>query len=123
MDNNFDRGSFMSEWFNSPQYEKMRKELAESHDASIKQAVEWYRNLDSADKYNAVQAVLYIMCEAERTGCSHRGVMDELDIYPEGFWITELMDVHNALWSEFHKHKNDAELDREVNLLQDFTKT
>jgi len=107
VDNNFDRGSFMSEWFNSPRYEKMRKELAESHDASIKQSVEWYRNLDSADKYNAVQAVLYIMCEAERTGCSHRGVMDELDIYPEGFWISELMTVHNALWTEFESITKD----------------
>ena len=31
--------------------------------------------------------------------------MNELSIYPEGFWITELMDVHNALWSEFHDKK------------------
>jgi hypothetical protein len=49
--------------------------------------------------------------------------MDELGIYPEAFWITELMDVHNALWSEFQKRKNDEELDREIKLLQEFTET
>jgi hypothetical protein len=49
--------------------------------------------------------------------------MDELGIYPAGFWILELMDVHNALWSEFNKRKNDAELDREIKLLQDFEET
>jgi hypothetical protein len=49
--------------------------------------------------------------------------MDALGIYPSGFWCHSLMDTHNALWSEFHKRKNDAELDREIKLLQDFTET
>lgn len=79
--------------------------------------------LSSEDKYDMVQAICYIMCNAESEGTSHRGLMDELGIYPEGFWITELMDVHNALWSEFRKRKNDAELDREIKMLQDFTET
>jgi hypothetical protein len=33
--------------------------------------------------------------------------MDELDIYPEGFWISELMTVHNALWTEFESITKD----------------
>jgi hypothetical protein len=49
--------------------------------------------------------------------------MDTLGIYPEGFWISELMDVHNALWTEFQKRKNDEELNREIKALQDFTET
>ena len=112
-------GKALQEWWDSDSYKK----LQEASEASVQKAVGKYHMLSSEDKYDMVQAICYIMCKAESEGTSHRGLMDTLGIYPEGFWISELMDVHNALWSEFHKRKNDAELDREVKLLQDFTET
>jgi len=112
-------GKALQEWWDSDAY----KNLQEASEESVQKAVGKYHMLSSDDKYDMVQAICYIMCKAESEGTSHRGLMDTLGIYPEGFWITELMDVHNALWSEFQKRKNDAELDREVKLLQDFTKT
>jgi hypothetical protein len=112
-------GKALQEWWDSDAY----KNLQEASEESVQKAVGKYHMLSSDDKYDMVQAICYIMCKAESEGTSHRGLMDTLGIYPEGFWITELMDVHHALWSEFQKRKNDAELDREVKLLQDFTKT
>jgi hypothetical protein len=112
-------GTALEEWWNSDACKK----LQEASEQSVQKAVGKYHMLSSEDKYDMVQAICYIMCDAEKEGVSHRGLQDALGIYPEGFWITELMDVHNALWSEFQKRKNDAELDREVKLLQDFTET
>jgi hypothetical protein len=112
-------GKALQEWWDSDAC----KNLQEASEASVQKAVGKYHMLSSEDKYDMVQAICYIMCKAESEGTSHRGLMDTLGIYPEGFWITELMDTHNALWSEFNKRKNDAELDREIKLLQAFTET
>ena len=112
-------GEALQEWWDSDAC----KNLQEASEESVQKAVGKYHMLSSKDKYDMVQAICYIMCKAEKEGISHRGLQDELGIYPEGFWITELMDVHNALWSEFQKRKNDEELDREIKLLQDFTET
>jgi hypothetical protein len=112
-------GAALNEWYQSDSY----KQLQEASEESLQKAVGKYHMLSSEDKYDMVQAICFIMCKAESEGTSHRGLMDTLGIYPEGFWITELMDVHNALWSEFNKRRNDAELDREIKLLQDFTET
>lgn len=112
-------GAALNEWYQSDSY----KQLQEASEESVQKAVGKYHMLSSEDKYDMVQAICYIMCDAEKEGVSHRGLQDALGIYPEGFWITELMDVHNALWSEFRKRKNDAELDREIKMLQDFTET
>jgi hypothetical protein len=112
-------GEALQEWWDSDAC----KNLQEASEASVQKAVGKYHMLSSEDKYDMVQAICYIMCKAESEGTSHRGLMDTLGIYPEGFWITELMTVHNSLWSEFNKRKNDAELDREIKLLQDFTET
>jgi hypothetical protein len=112
-------GKALQEWWDS----EACKKLQEASEESVQKAVGKYHMLSSEDKYDMVQAICYIMCKAEKEGISHRGLQDELGIYPEGFWITELMDVHNALWSEFQQRRNDAELDREIKLLQDFTET
>ena len=112
-------GTALEQWWNS----ESCKNLQEASEASVQKAVGKYHMLSSKDKYDMVQAICYIMCEAEKEGVSHRGLQDALGIYPEGFWISELMDVHNSLWSEFRKRKNDAELDREIKMLQDFTET
>ena len=112
-------GAALNEWYQSDSY----KQLQEESDATVQRALEKYSMLSEDDKYDLVQAICFIMCKAEKEGTSHRGLMDELGVYPAGFWITELMDVHNALWSEFQKRRNDAELDREIKLLQDFEET
>jgi len=112
-------GKAMQEWWDSDSF----LQLQEASEESVQKAVGKYHMLSSGDKYDMVQAICYIMCKAEKEGISHRGLMDELGIYPEAFWITELMDVHNALWSEFQQRRNDAELDREIKALQDFTET
>lgn len=112
-------GVALNEWYQSDSY----KQLQEESDATVQRALEKYSMLSEDDKYDMVQAICHIMCKAESEGTSHRGLMDELGVYPAGFWITELMDVHNALWSEFQKRRNDAELDREIKLLQDFEET
>jgi hypothetical protein len=112
-------GKALQEWWDSDAC----KELQKASEESVQKAIGKYHMLSSKDKYDMVQAICYIMCKAEKEGISHRGLQDELGIYPEGFWITELMDVHNALWSEFQKRKNDEELDREIKLLQRFTET
>ena len=62
--------------------------------------------LPPKDKYDMVQAICYIMCKSESEGTSHRGLMSSLGIYPAGFWITELMDVHNALWTEYQERES-----------------
>ena len=112
-------GTSLEQWWDS----NACKQLQEESEASVQKAVGKYSMLSEDDKYDMVQAICYIMCKAEKEGISHRGLMDELGVYPAGFWITELMDVHNALYSEFRKRKNDAELDREIKLLQDFEET
>jgi hypothetical protein len=112
-------GKALEEWWNSDACKK----LQEVSEESVQKAVGKYHMLSSEDRYDMVQAICYIMCDAEKEGVSHRGLQDALGIYPEGFWITELMTVHNSLWSEFNKRKNDAELDREIKMLQDFTET
>lgn len=112
-------GTSLEQWWDS----EAHKQLQEASEATVQRALEKYSMLSEDDKYDMVQAICHIMCEAEKKGVSHRGLMDELGIYPAGFWILELMDVHNALYSEFRKRKNDAELDREIKLLQDFGET
>ena len=112
-------GTSLEQWWDS----EAHKQLQEESEATVQRALEKYSMLSEDDKYDLVQAICHIMCEAEKKGVSHRGLMDELGIYPSGFWILELMDVHNALYSEFRKRKNDAELDREIKLLQDFGET
>jgi hypothetical protein len=112
-------GKAMQEWWDSDSF----LQLQEASEESVQKAIGKYHMLSSGDKYDMVQAICYIICKAESEGTSHRGLMDELGIYPEAFWITELMDVHNALWSEFQQRRNDAELDREIKALQEFTET
>jgi len=85
------------DWWNSDECKAIQKESQES----LERAVGKYYMLSAQDKYDMVQALCHIICKAEKEGTSHRGLMDKLGIYPEGFWISELMTVHNALWTEF----------------------
>jgi len=112
-------GAALNEWYQSDSY----KQLREASEASVQKAVGKYHMLSSEDKYDMVQAICYIMCKAENEGTSHRGLMDTLGIYPEGFWITELMDTHNALWGYYHDEKQKQELKDDLDALEKFTET
>ena len=95
-------GKVLQEWWDSDAC----KNLQAASEASVQKAVGKYHMLSEEDKYDMVQAICYIMCKAESGGTSHRGLMNELGIYPAGFWITELMDVHNALWTEYQERES-----------------
>mgnify|MGYP003660463109 CR=1 FL=1 len=112
-------GEALQDWWDSDACKK----LQEASEASVQKAVGKYHMLSSNDKYDMIQAICYIMCKAEKEGISHRGLMDELGIYPEGFWITELMEVHNSLWSYYHDKKQEQELKEDLKNLKNFTET
>ena len=111
------------ERFNSPEMIKMREDLAKAHEDSIKKSVGWYHMLSAEDKYRAVEAFCYIICKAEREGTSHRGLMSELGVYPEAFFIDGLMDIHNALYVEYQEQdsRNWKEVKEDVNTLKETT--
>ena len=110
-------GKALQEWWDSDAC----KELQKAHQEGIQKAVGKYFMLSEEDKLDMVQAICYIMCKAEQEGTSHRGLQDELGIYPSGFWVDNLMDVHNALWSYYHDKKQEEELQKDIETLQNFT--
>ncbi len=112
-------GKSLQEWWDSDAC----KELQKAHQEGIQKAVGKYFMLSEEDKLDMVQAICYIMCKAEQEGTSHRGLQDELGIYPSGFWVDNLMDVHNALWSYYHDKKQEEELQKDIETLQNFTET
>ena len=91
------------ESLNSPEMIKMREDLADAHKESIEASVGWYYMLSAEDKYKAVEAFCHIICKAEKEGTSHRGLMSVLGVYPEAFWIDDLMTIHNALYTEYQE--------------------
>lgn len=96
----------LQDWWDSDAFKEMQKQ----HQEDLQRSVGKYHMLSENDKLDMVQAICYIMCKAEQEGTSHRGLMDALGIYPSGFWIDNLMDVHNALWSHYHDKKQEQEL-------------
>jgi hypothetical protein len=96
----------LRETLNSPEMIKMREELAQAHKDSIDKSVGWYYNLSEEDKYKAVEALCHIICKAEREGTSYRGLQHTLGLYPQAFWIDDLMTVHNALYTEFQDRES-----------------
>jgi hypothetical protein len=111
-------GDSLKEWWNSDAYKEMQK----AHQESLERAVGKYFMLPESDKLDMLQAICYIMCKAESEGTSHRGLQDALGVYPAGFWISELMTVHNSLWSYYHDQKQEKELKDDLDALEDFMK-
>jgi len=111
-------GKTLQEWWDSDAY----KELQKASEESVQRAIGKYHMLSEEDKIDMVEAITHIMCEAEREGTSHRGLQSALGIYPGGFWVDHLMDVHNALWSYYHDQKKEQELKNDVNNTRDFLK-
>lgn len=110
-------GKMLEEWWNSDAFKEMEK----SHQESLERAVGKYFMLSESDKIDMIQAICYIMCKAEREGISHRGLQDELGVYPAGFWVSELMDVHNALHGYYDKMRQTQELEKDVEILKSYT--
>ncbi len=113
--NNF--GKALQEWWDSDAC----KELQRKNEEAKQRAVGKYFMLSEEDKLDMVQAICYIMCKAEKEGTSHRGLQDSLGIYPSGFWVDHLMDVHNALWSYYNDKKQEQELEQDIKQLRNFT--
>ena len=112
-------GKAMQEWWDSDAC----KQLQQANKEARERAVGKYFMLSEEDKIDMVEAITYIMCKAESEGTSHRGLQDALGIYPAGFWVNHLMDVHNALWSYYHDKKQEDELNKDIETLQNFTQT
>ena len=96
------------------------KELQESHREVKERAVGKYFMLSEEEKLDMVQAICHIICDAEQKGCSHRGLQNALGIYPTGFWVDNLIDVHNALWAHYNDKKGEKELRDDLDALDDF---
>ena len=114
-----DFGKAMQEWWDSDACKKLQK----ANEEAKQRAVGKYFMLSEEDKIDMVEAITYIMCKAEQEGTSHRCLQDALGIYPTGFWVDHLMDVHNALWSYYHDKKQEEELQKDIETLQNFTET
>ena len=106
----------LKKWWDSDAF----KELQKKHQEDLEKAVGKYFMLSESDKLDMLQAICYIMCKAESEGTSHRGLQDALGVYPAGFWVSELMDVHNALWSYYHDKKRDRDLKNDLDTLDSF---
>ena len=111
-------GKALQEWWDSDACKKLQKENEEAK----QRAVGKYFMLSEEDKLDMVQAICTIMCNAEKEGTSHRGLQDKLGIYPTGFWIDNLMDVHNALWSYYNDKTQEQELKDDLDSLDKFIK-
>jgi hypothetical protein len=109
-------GKSLQEWWDSDNF----KELQKANEESKQRAVGKYHMLSEEDKIDMIQAICYIMCKAEQEGCSHRGLQSALGIYPGGFWVDHLMDVHNALWSYYHDKKQEKDLQDDLDALEKF---
>ena len=111
-------GKALQEWWDSDACKQFQK----ANEEAKQRAIGKYFMLSEEDKLDMVQAICYIMCKAEEEGTSHRGLQDALGIYPSGFWVDHLMDVHNALWSYYHDQKKEKELKDDLDNLEDFIK-
>jgi hypothetical protein len=109
-------GESLKEWWDSDAF----KELQKSNEEAKQRAVGKYFMLSEEDKLDMIQAICFIMCKAESAGTSHRGLMDELGIYPAGFWIDHLMEVHNSLHEYYDKMRQKQELDKDIETLKSF---
>jgi hypothetical protein len=111
-------GKALQDWWDSDAFKEMQK----TNEEAKQRAVGKYFMLSESDKLDMVQAICHIMCNAEKEGTSHRGLQDALGIYPSGFWVDGLMEVHNALWSYYHDQIQEQELKDDLDALENFIK-
>lgn len=93
-----DKAKELVDFFDTPEVKKMRAAHEEwEHDCDRA-----YKRLPVGDKLMMLQAICKIITDTERKGTSHRGLMNALGVYPDGFNVLDLMHIHNALFTEFH---------------------
>jgi hypothetical protein len=109
-------GKALQEWWDSDACKEMQK----ANEEARQRAIGKYHMLSEEDKIDMVEAICHILCKAEKEGTSHRGLMDALGIYPSGFWVDGLMEVHNSLWSYYHDNKQEEELEKDIKNLKEF---
>ena len=109
-------GKALKEWWDSDAH----KEFQKANEESKQRAIGKYFMLSEEERIEMVEAITHIMCKAESEGTSHRGLQSALGIYPAGFWVDYLMDVHNALWTYYHDKKSDRELKSDLDTLDSF---
>jgi len=114
--NDFDKS--LKDWWDSDAFKEMQRANQEAKERAIGK----YFMLSEKDRIDMVEAITHIMCKAESEGTSHRGLQSALGIYPAGFWVDHLMDVHNALWSYYNDQKKEQELKDDLDALDDFVK-
>ena len=112
-------GEMLKEWWASDAC----KELQKSNEEVKQRAIGKYFMLSEEDKIDMVEAITSIICKAEGEGVSHRGLQSALGIYPAGFWVSELLTVHNSLWSYYHDQKKEKELKDDLESLDKFIET
>jgi len=108
----------LKDWWESDTFKQFQK----AHQEDLQRAVGKYHMLSENDKIDMVQAICYIMCKAEQERTSHRGLQSALGIYPGGFWVDYLMDVHNALWDYYHEKDHSKQLNDDLDALDEFIK-
>ena len=106
----------LQEWWDSDSFKELQKVNKEARE----RAVGKYFMLSEEERIEMVEAITYIICKAESEGTSHRGLQSALGIYPGGFWVDHLMDVHNALWTYYHDKKKEQELKDDLDALDNF---
>ena len=109
-------GKTLKDWWDSDSFKELQKVNKEARE----RAVGKYFMLSEEERIEMVEAITYIMCKAESEGTSHRGLQSALGIYPGGFWVDHLMEVHNALWSHYHDKKVEQELKDDLDALDNF---
>lgn len=92
-----------SKFWDSDNLKELREAMQESQRRQLRESLGYYTQLPAQDKFMAVQAVLHIILENSKLGGSHRTLQSELGIYPEGFFLYDLLDIHNILYTHVNE--------------------
>lgn len=80
--------------------------LRNAHMCFTLESLEAWDALDLDHRMHYLQAISYLILRAERRGCSFRELIGDMGLYPEAMMVTELLDIHNALWSHYHEESS-----------------
>ena len=106
--------SGLKTFWDSAEAKQIRRELDTARNNSIQKSIEWYNNLSQEEKYYTVQGLLYTIISSEKEGSSHKILQSKLGIYPEGFWIDELDELHSILYNHYFSNKCSKQLLQDV---------
>ena len=62
-----------------------------------------WNDIHENDKIDILEAICSIIIKSEKAGTSHRGLLDDLGVYPGGMFVLDLMDIHNALVTKYQE--------------------